>query len=69
MGQSNFSQVFVYIIGGATYSEAALVAGLNKKGGPRIILGGSCIHNSESFMDDVLGQAGKDDVSIDVAEG
>mmetsp|Transcript_31415 Transcript_31415/g.55286 ORF Transcript_31415/g.55286 Transcript_31415/m.55286 type:complete len:580 (-) Transcript_31415:265-2004(-) len=69
MKQSNFSQVFVYIIGGATYSEAALVAGLNKKGGPRVILGGSCIHNSESFMDDVLGQAGKDDVSIDVAEG
>lgn len=47
--------IIVYIIGGATYEEAFTVANFNKSNaGVKIILGGSCIHNSASFLNDIL---------------
>uniref|UniRef100_A0A7S0GVR4 Vacuolar protein sorting-associated protein 45 n=1 Tax=Amorphochlora amoebiformis TaxID=1561963 RepID=A0A7S0GVR4_9EUKA len=72
VGSSNVDNVFVFVIGGVTYSEAALVAAINKSSsGCRVILGGSCIHNSTSFINDVLGLfPDMKEVEIDIkAEG
>eukprot|EP00471_Norrisiella_sphaerica_P001833 CAMPEP_0184490576 /NCGR_PEP_ID=MMETSP0113_2-20130426/18227_1 /TAXON_ID=91329 /ORGANISM="Norrisiella sphaerica, Strain BC52" /LENGTH=539 /DNA_ID=CAMNT_0026874517 /DNA_START=156 /DNA_END=1775 /DNA_ORIENTATION=- len=62
----SIKQVFVYVIGGTTYSEAALVAELNKNSNARIILGGSCIHNSLSFISDVMGFSSSAEIQVDV---
>ncbi|KAI0373709.1 Sec1-domain-containing protein [Pilatotrama ljubarskyi] len=52
--------VIIFMIGGTTYAEARVVALLNQEatsGGPsaaagsRLLLGGTCIHNSSSFLD------------------
>ncbi len=53
---TDFKQIFIYVVGGVTYSEAAIVSEFNKANpnGPRFILGGSCVHNSESFANDIL---------------
>ena len=43
--------VIVFMIGGATYEEAKMVAGVNQAmPGVRIVLGGTSVHNSESFL-------------------
>lgn len=43
--------VIVWILGGATYEESTHVANLNKSmPGVSVILGGSCVHNSSSFL-------------------
>jgi vacuolar protein sorting-associated protein 45 len=57
-GKSNgHDEIFVYVVGGATYEEAANVAQMNKTiDNVRIVLGGSFVHNSSSFIDDILGQ-------------
>ncbi|XP_061393682.1 vacuolar protein sorting-associated protein 45 [Musca vetustissima] len=46
-------EVVVFMIGGATYEEALAVHQLNNAG-YRVILGGTYIHNSQSFIDEVL---------------
>jgi len=46
------STILVFIVGGATYEEAMLVRN-KSKGRTRVLLGGSCIHNSKTFMADV----------------
>lgn len=41
--------VIVFMVGGTTYEEAKIIAKLNADAGPsgaRILLGGTCIHNS-----------------------
>ncbi|KAI0712517.1 vacuolar protein sorting-associated protein 45 [Earliella scabrosa] len=52
--------VIIFMIGGTTYAEARVVALLNQEstsGGPsaaagtRLLLGGTCVHNSSSFLD------------------
>eukprot|EP00607_Mallomonas_marina_P010321 CAMPEP_0182419884 /NCGR_PEP_ID=MMETSP1167-20130531/4229_1 /TAXON_ID=2988 /ORGANISM="Mallomonas Sp, Strain CCMP3275" /LENGTH=562 /DNA_ID=CAMNT_0024595025 /DNA_START=86 /DNA_END=1774 /DNA_ORIENTATION=+ len=44
-------EVMVFIVGGATYEEATKVAEFNTANPTmRVILGGSCVHNSQSFM-------------------
>ncbi|KAL1411206.1 vacuolar protein sorting-associated protein 45 [Vanrija albida] len=52
--------IIVFMLGGTTYEEASAVALLNQRlasdaaggpGGTRILLGGSTIHNSASFLD------------------
>ncbi|KAI0826786.1 Sec1-like protein [Trametes gibbosa] len=57
--------VIIFMIGGTTYEEARVVALLNQEsasGGPaagtRLLLGGTCIHNSSSFLDMVRAAAG-----------
>ncbi|GMI47424.1 hypothetical protein TrCOL_g7546 [Triparma columacea] len=48
--------LFIYMVGGTTYEEARMVAEFNReneKNGLRVILGGSTIHNSCSFLDEV----------------
>jgi len=48
------SEVIVFTVGGVTYEEALTVHDFNASGaGPRIILGGTHIHNSKSFMEDL----------------
>lgn len=51
--------IIVFMLGGTTYEEARAVALLNQRmageaggpGGTRILLGGSTVHNSKSFLD------------------
>lgn len=51
---SNHKFVIIFIVGGATYGEAAAVAALNAANpNQRIVLGGTTIHNSDTFLEDV----------------
>ena len=55
------NSVVVYIAGGATYEEATKVAELNASGGIQVVLGGSYVHNSGTFLedlDDAFGRGG-----------
>uniref|UniRef100_V9KNW6 Vacuolar protein sorting-associated protein 45 n=1 Tax=Callorhinchus milii TaxID=7868 RepID=V9KNW6_CALMI len=46
--------IVVFMIGGATYEEAQTVYNLNRTSpGVRIVLGGTTIHNSRSFLEEV----------------
>lgn len=46
--------IIVFIVGGATYEEALAVYNLNRTTpGVRIILGGTAIHNTKSFLEEV----------------
>jgi vacuolar protein sorting-associated protein 45 len=46
--------IIVFIIGGATYEEARMVAGINSSSpGVRVVLGGTTIHNAASFLSEV----------------
>ncbi|XP_065509827.1 vacuolar protein sorting-associated protein 45 isoform X2 [Caloenas nicobarica] len=46
--------IIVFIIGGATYEEALTVYNLNRStAGVRIVLGGTTIHNTRSFLEEV----------------
>ncbi|KAK3997255.1 putative vacuolar protein sorting-associated protein 45 [Cladorrhinum sp. PSN332] len=48
--------VVVFIVGGATYEEAKMVAGLNASSpGVRVVLGGTTVHNAATFMEEVEG--------------
>ncbi|KAK9470886.1 Sec1-like protein [Dipodascopsis tothii] len=52
--------IIVYFVGGATYAEARLVAKINEgTPGVRIVLGGTTVHSSTSFMDDLAFSAAK----------
>ncbi|EJD54450.1 Sec1-like protein [Auricularia subglabra TFB-10046 SS5] len=56
--QQRPQDVIIFVIGGATYEEARTVAQLNEEGatagsasfGTRLLLGGTCVHNSSSFL-------------------
>ncbi|GLG98219.1 Protein ROP [Gryllus bimaculatus] len=47
--------IIVFIVGGATYEESLVVHQLNKMHPVRVVLGGTTIHNSSSFLDEVRG--------------
>lgn len=47
------NDVVVFVIGGVTYEEALTVRNYNAAG-YRVVLGGTTIHNSRSFLDEVL---------------
>lgn len=47
------TEVIAFIIGGTTYEEALAVHQLNQQGN-RVILGGTTIHNSESFIEEII---------------
>lgn len=49
--------IIVFIVGGATYEEAAYVRNLNERraqgfGGPAVVLAGNCMLNTKSFLDE-----------------
>ncbi|XP_032123338.1 vacuolar protein sorting-associated protein 45 isoform X5 [Sapajus apella] len=47
--------IIVFVIGGATYEEALTVYNLNRTTpGVRIVLGGTTVHNTKSFLEEVL---------------
>mmetsp|Transcript_24481 Transcript_24481/g.70270 ORF Transcript_24481/g.70270 Transcript_24481/m.70270 type:complete len:580 (-) Transcript_24481:505-2244(-) len=60
-GRDQVPRAIIFIIGGTTFEEARDVAELNRsldaarggRGGPSIVLGGTTIHNSRSFLADV----------------
>ena len=46
--------IIVFMIGGATYEEAKMIAQINASSpGIRVVLGGTSIHNSTTFMKEV----------------
>ncbi|ORX43460.1 Sec1-like protein [Hesseltinella vesiculosa] len=46
--------IIIFMVGGTTFEEASYVAQLNATmPGVRIVLGGSCIHNSTTFMQQI----------------
>lgn len=46
--------IIVFMVGGATYEEAKLIAQINASTpGVRVVLGGTVVHNSSSFLDEV----------------
>lgn len=51
---SRLTEAIIFIVGGATYEEAFRVAEFNNANpGLRIILGGSCVHNSQTFLEEL----------------
>uniref|UniRef100_A0A2K6EQH4 Vacuolar protein sorting-associated protein 45 n=1 Tax=Propithecus coquereli TaxID=379532 RepID=A0A2K6EQH4_PROCO len=47
--------IIVFVIGGATYEEALTIYNLNRSTpGVRIVLGGTTVHNTKSFLEEVL---------------
>ena len=46
--------IIIFIVGGATYEEARTVAQINASSpGTRVILGGTSIHNSTTFLEEI----------------
>lgn len=46
--------IIVFMVGGATYEEAKMVAAMNASSpGVRIVLGGTTIHNAATFLEEV----------------
>lgn len=46
--------IIVFMVGGTTYEEAKMVAQVNASvPGVRVVLGGTCVHNSVTFLDEV----------------
>jgi hypothetical protein len=46
--------IVVFMVGGATYEEAKLIATINASSpGVRVVLGGTSIHNSATFLEEV----------------
>lgn len=46
--------IIVFIIGGATYEESKMVAGINASTpGVRVVLGGTSVHNAATFLEEV----------------
>ncbi|KAG5988428.1 hypothetical protein E4U54_004665, partial [Claviceps lovelessii] len=46
--------IIIFMIGGATYEEAKMIAGINATTpGVRVVLGGTSIHNAATFMEEV----------------
>ncbi|KAI1334186.1 Sec1-like protein [Xylariaceae sp. FL0016] len=46
--------VVIFVVGGATYEEAKMVAGVNASSpGVRVVLGGTSIHNAATFLEEV----------------
>ncbi|CAG8559055.1 8133_t:CDS:10 [Ambispora leptoticha] len=46
--------IIIFMVGGVTYEEARYVAQLNEStAGVRLVLGGTCVHNSTSFLNEI----------------
>ena len=46
--------IVIFIVGGATYEEAKMVAQVNASSpGVRVVLGGTHIHNSTTFLEEI----------------
>lgn len=48
------TETIIFIVGGATFEEATKVAEFNANNpGLKVLLGGSCVHNSKSFLTEI----------------
>ena len=53
-GSSRPTELFVFMVGGATYEESCKVSEFNTANQHvRVVLGGSCVHNSTSFLKEI----------------
>lgn len=51
--------ILVFIVGGVTYEEAKMVAQVNASSpGVRVVLGGTTVHNSSTFLEEVSDAVG-----------
>ena len=51
--------IIVFVVGGATYEEAKMVAGINATTpGVRVVLGGTSVHNTATFLEEAVDAAG-----------
>lgn len=49
-----YQDIIVFIVGGATYEESLTIHTMNKRyPGTHVILGGTTVHNSHSFLEEV----------------
>ena len=47
--------IIVFMVGGATYEEAKMIAGVNASTpGVRVVLGGTSIHNAATFLEEAV---------------
>ena len=46
-------EIIIFIVGGATYEEAREIGLFNKEKGTNILLGGTFVHNSYTFLAEV----------------
>lgn len=54
------SEVIVFMVGGATFEEATKVAEFNAANPTmKVLLGGSCVHNSTSFLKEIANSFGR----------
>jgi vacuolar protein sorting-associated protein 45 len=75
-GNGKLDSVYVFVVGGATFAETYGMHSLSQANpNVKIFLGGSCIHNGKTYLDDLLGQGegSKKDynlepLSIDISE-
>lgn len=59
-GSAKASEIIVFMIGGVTFEEATRVAEFNSTNpGMKVLLGGSCIHNSTSFLKEISESFGR----------
>ncbi|OAQ83925.1 vacuolar protein sorting-associated protein 45 [Purpureocillium lilacinum] len=57
--------IIVFMVGGATYEEAKMIAGVNASTpGVRVVLGGTSIHNAATFLEEASPQTGDNWVSV-----
>jgi hypothetical protein len=49
------SEIIVFMVGGVTYEEATKISEFNEahKGKIQVVLGGSTVHNSTSFLEEL----------------
>ncbi|KAG1872436.1 Sec1 family-domain-containing protein [Suillus subalutaceus] len=69
MGLQRPQDVIIFMIGGTTYEEARTVALLNQEAGnsltgTRILLGGTCVHNSSSYVEMIRAAAERFPASV-----
>ncbi|KAG0701390.1 Sec1-like protein [Suillus ampliporus] len=69
MGLQRPQDIIIFMIGGTTYEEARTVALLNQEAGnsstgTRILLGGTCVHNSSSYVEMIRTAAEKFPASV-----
>ncbi|KAG2757911.1 Sec1-like protein [Suillus brevipes Sb2] len=69
MGLQRPQDIIIFMIGGTTYEEARTIALLNQEAGnsstgTRLLLGGTCVHNSSSYVEMIRAAAQKFPVSV-----
>ena len=53
-------EIIVFVIGGITYEESYAIHTINRAfaGNLKVLIGGTCVHNFRTFIDEVLAMGG-----------